>query len=160
MIKTVRDAWKIPELRKKILFTIFALLIFRLGAAIPVPYINSQELEVYLAAQSGTILGLMNAMSGSAFSMATLFALSIQPYINSSIIIQLLTVAIPALERLAKEGGEEGRKKIASITRYTLISHWRRWDFATVSRMSPAVQESAATIMSATASTAEGSFAT
>ena len=80
MIKTVRDAWKIPELRKKILFTIFALLIFRLGAAIPVPYINSQELEVYLAAQSGTILGLMNAMSGSAFSMATLFALSIQPY--------------------------------------------------------------------------------
>ena len=122
MIKTVRDAWKIPELRKKILFTIFALLIFRLGAAIPVPYINSQELEVYLAAQSGTILGLMNAMSGSAFSMATVFALSIQPYINSSIIIQLLTVAIPALERLAKEGGEEGRKKIASITRYTTVA--------------------------------------
>ena len=122
MIKTVRDAWKIPELRKKILFTIFALLIFRLGAAIPVPYINSQELEVYLAAQSGTILGLMNAMSGSAFSMATLFALSIQPYINSSIIIQLLTVAIPALERLAKEGGEEGRKKIASITRYATVA--------------------------------------
>ena len=122
MIKTVRDAWKIPELRKKILFTIFALLIFRLGAAIPVPYINSQELEVYLAAQSGTILGLMNAMSGSAFSMATLFALSIQPYINSSIIIQLLTVAIPALERMAKEGGEEGRKKIASITRYTTVA--------------------------------------
>ena len=122
MIKTVRDAWKIPELRKKILFTIFALLIFRLGAAIPVPYINSQELEIYLAAQSGTILGLMNAMSGSAFSMATLFALSIQPYINSSIIIQLLTVAIPALERMAKEGGEEGRKKIASITRYTTVA--------------------------------------
>ena len=122
MIKTVRDAWKIPELRKKILFTIFALLIFRLGAAIPVPYINSQELEVYLAAQSGTILGLMNAMSGSAFSMATVFALSIQPYINASIIIQLLTVAIPALERLAKEGGEEGRKKIQSITRYTTVA--------------------------------------
>ena len=122
MIKTVRDAWKIPELRKKILFTIFALLIFRLGAAIPVPYINSQELEVYLAAQSGTILGLMNAMSGSAFSMATLFALSIQPYINSSIIIQLLTVAIPALERMAKEGGEEGRKKIAAITRYVTVA--------------------------------------
>ena len=101
---------------------VLALLIFRLGAAIPVPYINSQELEVYLAAQSGTILGLMNAMSGSAFSMATLFALSIQPYINSSIIIQLLTVAIPALERMAKEGGEEGRKKIASITRYTTVA--------------------------------------
>ena len=94
MIKTVRDAWQIPELRRKILFTIFALLIFRLGAAIPVPYINTSGLETYLSAQSGTILGLMNAMSGSAFSMATLFALSIQPYINSSIIIQLLTVAI------------------------------------------------------------------
>ena len=122
MIKTVRDAWKIPELRNKILFTIFALLIFRLGAAIPVPYINGDQLETYLTAQSGTILGLMNAMSGSAFSMATLFALSVQPYINSSIIIQLLTVAIPALERLAKEGGEEGRKKIASITRYTTVA--------------------------------------
>ena len=122
MIKTVRDAWKIPELRNKILFTIFALLIFRLGAAIPVPYINGDQLETYLTAQSGTILGLMNAMSGSAFSMATLFALSVLPYINSSIIIQLLTVAIPALERLAKEGGEEGRKKIASITRYTTVA--------------------------------------
>ena len=122
MIKTVRDAWRIPELRNKILFTIFALLIFRLGAAIPVPYINAGQLETYLSAQSGTILGLMNAMSGSAFSMATLFALSVQPYINSSIIIQLLTVAIPALERMAKEGGEEGRKKIASITRYTTVA--------------------------------------
>lgn len=121
MIKTVRDAWKVPELRKKLLFVVFALLIFRLGSAIPVPYINSMQLETYLNAQSGTILGLMNAMSGSAFSMATIFALSIQPYINSSIIIQLLTVAIPALERLAKEGGEEGRKKIASITRYTTV---------------------------------------
>ena len=86
MIKTVREAWKIPELRNKILFTIFALLIFRLGSVIPVPYINSDDLATYLNAQSGTILGLMNAMSGSAFSMATLFALSIQPYINSSII--------------------------------------------------------------------------
>ena len=122
MIKTVREAWKIPELRNKILFTIFALLIFRLGAAIPVPYINSEELATYLSAQSGTILGLMNAMSGSAFSMATLFALSIQPYINSSIIIQLLTVAIPALERLAKDGGEEGKRKIQSITRYATVA--------------------------------------
>ena len=122
MIQTIRNAWSVPELRKKILFTIFALLIFRLGSAIPVPYINSEQLGFYLEAQSGTILGLMNAMSGSAFSMATVFALSIQPYINSSIIIQLLTVAIPALERLAKEGGEEGRKKIASITRYTTVA--------------------------------------
>ena len=122
MIQTIRNAWKIPELRKKLMFTIFALLIFRLGAAIPVPYINTEALGTYLDAQSGTILGLINAMSGSAFSMATIFALSIQPYINSSIIIQLLTVAIPALERLAKEGGEEGRKKIASITRYTTVA--------------------------------------
>lgn len=122
MIETIRNAWKVPELRKKMMFTIFALLIFRIGAAIPVPYINSAGLETYLASQSGTILGFMNAMSGSAFAMATVFALSIQPYINSSIIIQLLTVAIPALERLAKEGGEEGRKKIASITRYTTVA--------------------------------------
>ena len=122
MIQTVRNAWKIPELRKKIMFTIFALLIFRLGSAIPVPYINTDGLGNYLNSQSGTILNLINAMSGSAFSMATIFALSIQPYINSSIIIQLLSVAIPALERLAKEGGEEGRKKIASITRYTTVA--------------------------------------
>ena len=122
MIQTIRNAWAVPELRRKILFTIFALLIFRLGSAIPVPYINSDALELQLQLQSGTILGLMNAMSGSAFSMATIFALSVQPSINSSIIIQLFTVAIPALERMAQEGGEEGRKKIASITRYTTVA--------------------------------------
>ena len=122
MIETIRNAWKIPELRKKMLFTIFALLIFRFGSAIPVPYINRAGLQQYLTLQSGTILDLMNAMSGSAFAMATVFALGIQPYINSSIIIQLLTVAIPALERLARDGGEEGRKKIASITRYTTVA--------------------------------------
>ena len=121
MIQTIRNAWRVPELKKKMLFTIMALLIFRLGSAIPVPYIDGKALDQYLQSQSGTILGLMNAMSGSAFNYATVFALSIQPYINSSIIIQLLTVAIPALERLAKEGGEEGRKKIASITRYTTV---------------------------------------
>ena len=121
MIQTIRNAWKVPELKKKILFTIMALLIFRLGSAIPVPYIDGESLKQYMDSQTG-ILGLMNAMSGSAFSMATVFALSIQPYINSSIIIQLLTVAIPALERLQKEGGEEGRKKIASITRYTTVA--------------------------------------
>ena len=122
MIQTIRNAWAVPELRKKMLFTVFALLIFRLGSAIPVPYIDSATLEQHLQTQSGTILGLMNAMSGSAFSMATIFALSIQPYINSSIIIQLLTVAIPALERLARDGGEEGKKKIQSITRYTTVA--------------------------------------
>ena len=122
MIQTIRNAWRVPELKKKMLFTIMALLIFRLGSAIPVPYIDGESLRTYLDSQSGTILGLMNAMSGSAFSMATVFALSIQPYINSSIIIQLLTVAIPALERLARDGGEEGKKKIQSITRYTTVA--------------------------------------
>ena len=122
MIKTLRNAWKLPELRNKILFVIFALLIFRLGAAIPVPYINTEYLQQYMQANSGTIFGLLNTLSGSALSRATLFALSIQPYINASIIIQLLTIAIPALERLAKDGGEEGRKKIQSITRYTTLA--------------------------------------
>ena len=122
MFKTIHNAWKLPELRRKILFVIFALLIFRLGAAIPVPYIDTKLLQQYMAANSGTIFGLLNTMSGSALSRATLFALSIQPYINASIIIQLLTIAIPALERLAKDGGEEGKKKIQSITRYSTVA--------------------------------------
>ena len=122
MIQTVRNAWKITELRNKMLFVIFALLIFRLGSAIPVPFINGELLSSQLASASGTIFGLINVMSGDAFAQATVFALSIQPYINSSIIIQLLTVAIPALERLAKDGGEEGRKKIAAITRYATVA--------------------------------------
>ena len=121
MFKTIRSAWKLPELRRKLLFVVFALLIFRVGAAIPVPYINTEYLQSYIAANSGTIFGLLNTLSGSALSRATLFALSIQPYINASIIIQLLTIAIPALERLAKDGGEEGKKKIQSITRYTTL---------------------------------------
>ncbi len=122
MFKTIRNAWKLPELRRKLLFVVFALLIFRVGAAIPVPYINTEYLQDYIAANSGTIFGLLNTLSGSALSQATLFALSIQPYINASIIIQLLTIAIPALERLAKDGGEEGKKKIQSITRYTTLA--------------------------------------
>ena len=122
MLETIRNAWKVPELRKKMLFTIFALLVFRVGAVVPVPYVNTAALGQYLDSMSGTIFNLINAMSGNAFAMATVFALSIQPYINSSIIIQLLTVAIPALERLAKEGGEEGKKKIAAITRYATVA--------------------------------------
>ncbi len=122
MIQTLKNAWKVPELKNKILFTIFALLVFRLGSVVPAPFVNTAALGQYLDSMSGTIFGLLGTMSGSAFSMATVFALSIQPYINSSIIIQLLTVAIPALERLAKEGGEEGRKKIAAITRYTTVA--------------------------------------
>ena len=122
MIETLRNAWKIPELRKKIIFTLFILLIYRVGNVIPVPYIDVTTLDTYYnSVLSTTILGLYNAMSGSAFSQATVFALGIQPYINASIIIQLLSIAIPALERLAKEGGEEGKKKIARITRYTTV---------------------------------------
>ena len=122
MLQTLKNAWKIPELRKKIIFTLFILLIYRVGNVIPVPYIDTVTLSNYFdSVLSSTILGLYNAMSGSAFSRATIFALSIQPYINSSIIIQLLTIAIPALERMAKEEGEEGQKKIAKITRYTTV---------------------------------------
>ena len=122
MLQTLRNAWSIPELRKKIIFTLFILLIYRVGNVIPVPFIDVATLASYFdSVLSSTIFGLMNAMSGSAFSQATVFALGIQPYINSSIIIQLLTIAIPALERLAKEGGEEGKKKIARITRYTTV---------------------------------------
>ena len=121
MIQTIRKAWGIPELRKKIIFTLIMLLIFRIGNAITVPYINVDALKMQLDSMGATILGLYNVMSGGAFATATVFALSIQPYINSSIIIQLLTVAIPYLERLARDGGEEGRKKIQSITRYTTV---------------------------------------
>jgi len=121
VLKTLRNAWGILELRKKILFTLFIILIYRLGNAVPVPYVNTTLLENYFNTVNNTILGLWNTMSGGSFSMATIFALSIQPYINASIIIQLLTIAIPPLERLAKEGGEEGRKKLASITRYTTV---------------------------------------
>ena len=122
MIQTLRNAWKVPELKSKILFTIFALLIFRFGSAIPVPFINTEGLTNYINSMSGTIFGLLGTMNGTAFSIAAVFALGVQPYINSSIIIQLLTVAIPALERLQKEGGEEGRKKIAAITRYVTVA--------------------------------------
>ena len=122
MFTTLRNAWKIPELRKKILFTLIVMLIYRLGNCVPVPYVNVVALNNYFTTQlANTVLGLYNAMSGSAFSQATVFALGIQPYINASIIIELLTIAIPALERLAKEDGEEGRKKIQNITRYTTI---------------------------------------
>lgn len=122
MIQTIRKAWGVPELRKKIVFTLLILLIFRIGNAIPVPYINTTLLGNYLDSMSGTVLGLYNVMSGGAFAEATVFALGVQPYINSSIIIQLLTIAIPALERLARDGGEAGKKKIASITRYATVA--------------------------------------
>ena len=122
MIQTIRKAWGVPELRKKILFTLLILVIYRIGSAIPVPYVNVDLLSNYLDSMGTTILGLYNVMSGGAFAQATVFALGIQPYINSSIIIQLLTVAIPALERMARDQGEEGKKKIQSITRYSTVA--------------------------------------
>ena len=112
-----------PELRKKILYTLFILLIFRFGSCIPVPFINTDLLAAYFetAAVSGSMLGYLNMFTGGGLSSATIFAMSITPYINASIILQLLTVAIPALERMVKDGGEEGRKKIASWTRYLAV---------------------------------------
>ena len=124
MLQTFRNAWRIEELRKKILFTLLIILLYRLGNAIPVPFVDTALLQQYFDYNNlqNTVLGLYNVMSGGAFSQATIFALSIQPYINASIIIQLLCIAIPALERLQKEGGEEGKKKIASITRYSTVA--------------------------------------
>ena len=122
MIQTLRNAWKIEEIRRKILFTLLIILLYRLGNAVPVPYVNVDLLRNYFTSVQSTVLGLMNVMSGGAFSNATIFALSIQPYINASIIIQLLCIAIPALERMSKDEGEEGKKKIASITRYSTVA--------------------------------------
>ena len=122
MLQTLRNAWRIPELRKKLLFTIMILLLYRVGNVIPVPFIDTATMKTYFdSVLSNTILGLFNAMSGSAFSQASVLALGIQPYINASIIIQLLTVALPPLERMAKEEGEEGKKKLEKITRCTTV---------------------------------------
>ena len=121
MLQTLKNAWRVEEIRKKLLFTLIILLIYRVGNAIPVPYVDTAALQSYFTSLQNTVLGLLNVMSGGAFSQATIFALSIQPYINASIIIQLLCIAIPALERMSKDEGEEGKKKIASITRYSTV---------------------------------------
>ena len=122
MIETVKNAWKIPELRKKLTFVLFAIVIYRLGYAIYVPFVDTGSLATQFASlNSGNLLGYFNTLSGGGFATASIFAMSIYPYINSSIIIQLLQVAIPALERLAKEGGEEGKKKIQRIIRCTTL---------------------------------------
>ncbi|HHW24054.1 MAG TPA: preprotein translocase subunit SecY [Bacillota bacterium] len=121
MFKTFIDAWKIPDLRKRMLFVIFILILYRFGAVIPVPFISSDMLNYMLSFSEGSMFQYLNILSGQAFSRATLFALSITPYINASIIMQLLTVAIPALENLQKSG-EEGRKKITQITRYVTVA--------------------------------------
>ena len=111
MIQVLRNAWKIPDLRKKMLYTLLLLVVFRFGSFIPVPWLKTSVLKELVENSGNSIFGIMNTFSGGAFENATIFAMSITPYINASIIIQLLTVAIPALERLSKEG-EEGRKKI------------------------------------------------
>ncbi len=121
MFQVLKNAWKIPELRKKMLYTLLLLVIFRFGSFIPVPGLNSEVLKELVSGNSNSIFGIMNTFSGGAFENATIFAMSITPYINSSIIIQLLTVAIPALERLSKEG-EEGKKKIQSIVRFVTVA--------------------------------------
>ncbi len=119
MFQTIKNAWKIPDLRKKILFTLLMIVVFRFGSFIPVPFL-SPEIISSLITSEDSLLNLMNTFSGGAFSQATIFAMSISPYINASIIMQLLTVAIPALERISKEG-VEGRKKIAQWSRYLTV---------------------------------------
>ncbi|MCL2569362.1 MAG: preprotein translocase subunit SecY [Oscillospiraceae bacterium] len=121
MLQTIRNAWKIEELRAKMIFTLMIIVIFRLGNAVPVPYVDTALLAYHFQTLETTILGLYNVMSGGAFEQASIFALSIQPYITSSIVMQLLCVAIPALERLQKEGGEEGKKLIQKITRFGTV---------------------------------------
>ena len=120
MFQTLRNAWKIVDLRKKILYTLFIVLIFRIGSAISVPFVDVAVIAE-ASKTSNDFMGILTMMSGGGFSDASLFALSITPYINSSIIIQLLTVAIPVLERWAKEG-EEGRKKLGKVTRFTTVA--------------------------------------
>ncbi len=127
MIKIIRNAWSIPDLRRKILFTLLIIIVFRVGSVIPVPFLDSNVLSAVMAPAtdvtdgSSNMIAYLNTLSGGAFSNATLFAMGITPYINSSIIIQLLCVAIPALERLTKEG-EAGRRKIGTITRYVTVA--------------------------------------
>ncbi len=121
MFQTIRNAWKIADLKKKLLYTIFIVIIYRIGTAIPIPYMDANAINTFLTGAQGSIFGYLNILSGGAFATATLFALGIQPYITASIVMQLLGIAIPALERLQKEG-EEGRKKINQITRYVTVA--------------------------------------
>jgi preprotein translocase subunit SecY len=121
VFNTIRNAWRIPDLRKKLLYTLLIVIVFRFGSVIPAPFLDATALSALMdSAGSNSALGYINMLTGGAFSYASLFAMGITPYINSSIIMQLLTIAIPPLERLAKEG-EEGRKKIATITRYVTV---------------------------------------
>lgn len=121
MFKTLKNAWKTPELQKKMLFTLFIVLLYRLGACICVPYVSSEISTSFESLYGSSVLGLMSILSGGAMQYATLFALSVSPYITASIVIQLLTIAIPALERWAKDGAN-GQKKIAALTRYVTVA--------------------------------------
>ena len=120
MLQTMISAWKIPEMRRKILFTFMMLVVFRLGSNIPVPGIDRMQLTAMFDANTSGLFGLFDLFSGGSFSNFTIFALSITPYITASIILQLLTIAVPRLEQLAKEG-EAGRRKIAQYTRYLTV---------------------------------------
>ena len=121
MFRVFGNAWKIPEIKKKILFTALIIVLYRLGSAIPVPYINGAALSSMMDQAGETLLGYFNLLSGEAFSQGTLFALGVSPYITASIVIQLLTIAIPALERISKSG-PEGQEKLQKITRYVTIA--------------------------------------
>ena len=123
MLETIKNAWRVAELRKKILYTLFIVFIFRLGSSIPVPFVDFAMLSQVFEQQTanGSLLSFMDVFTGGGLSNATIFAMGITPYINASIILQLLTVAIPALEHMVKDGGEEGQKKIASWTRYLAV---------------------------------------
>ena len=121
MFKTLKNAWRIPELKKKLLFTLLIVVLYRLGANIPVPYVNPDTFKQASEIFSGTILQYLNILSGEALGKATLLALGVSPYITASIVMQLLTIAIPPLERLSKDG-ENGRKKITAITRVVTVA--------------------------------------
>ena len=121
MFQTLKNAWKIPELKNKLLFTLLIVLLYRVGASIPLPWVSSEIYNAFQSMSAGDMFQYLNLLSGDAFSRATLFALSVSPYITASIVMQLLTIAIPALERMAKDG-ENGKKKITAITRVVTVA--------------------------------------
>ena len=120
MFQTLKNAWKIPELKNKLLFTLLIIVLYRLGSAIPLPWVNSDTLQSWFSSQGGNALGWLNVLSGGALSRATLFALSVSPYITASIVVQLLTIAIPKFTDWSKEG-ESGQKKLSLVTRWLTV---------------------------------------
>lgn len=115
MFNTIKNALKSPEIRRKLLFTLLLIVVFRLGCYITIPMVNIETLNETMSANSNGITGLINVVSGGAFSRLSIFAMSITPYITASIVVQLMAMVIPSLERLTKEGGEEGRKKLIEL---------------------------------------------